>query len=87
MDLNNYLQKTYKSQTALTWAQRQLGPAHYGDWEAVAHSTFFYSANLLVEHRAILTVNHQPYGSGSAHNLDEAKERVAHQALVNLRGY
>jgi dsRNA-specific ribonuclease len=83
MDLHNYLQKTYKSQTTLTWAQRQLGPEHYGDWEAVACSTFFF-ANLLVEHQAILAVNHQPYGSGTAHNLDKAKKQVAHQALVNL---
>jgi len=69
LDLNNYLQKTYKNQTTLTWTQRHIGPEHTSDWEAVA------------------LINHEPYGTGTAHLLDEAKELAAHQALVNLRGY
>jgi len=36
LDLNNYLYKTYKNQTTLTWTQRQLGPEHGSDWESVA---------------------------------------------------
>jgi len=36
---------------------------------------------------AVALINHEQYGKGIAHRLDEAKELAARQALVNLRGY
>jgi len=36
MQLNNYLQETYKNQTTLRWDTQHSGLEHQGTWKAIA---------------------------------------------------
>jgi dsRNA-specific ribonuclease len=82
------LQRTFKNQTTISWVKGQVGLEHNSDWEAIAYSMFFFCYVDLLNAKGFFgIVNHEEYGRGTAARLDDAKEKAAHQALVNHRGW
>jgi len=43
MQLNNYVQRVYKTHTVISWDNEQLGPEHDSNWKSVVkinHTTY-----------------------------------------------